>query len=88
MTDQEAIDIIADKVHRWVTGVVWPHIGGVVGVSIAKLEAEGFTREEARFWVEALTVLQLHRMGYPMSPVWHPFEVPEEEIRFYEPPGR
>jgi len=52
----------------------------VVLSSMQRLEDEGFTPEEARFWLEALTILQLYRMGYPMGAVWHPFEVPAEEL--------
>ncbi|GAI90229.1 unnamed protein product [marine sediment metagenome] len=77
MPGQTTIDIIADFAHRWVTEVIWPYIGGVVDTSIAKLEGEGFTHQEARFWIEALTILQLYRMNYYMGGVWHRYEVTE-----------
>lgn len=83
MTPQETIDIIADFAHRWVTEVIWPYIGVAVASSTMKLEGEGFTRTEARFWLGALTILQLHRMGYSMGAVWHGYEVVEVERPYH-----
>ena len=80
MAEPTDLDIINDFAHRWITEVVWPYIGGVVSETIPMLEAEGFTNKEAWFWLEALTILQLYRMGYPMGAVWHPYEVPEAEL--------
>ena len=76
MAEKSEVEHFLDWCHRWIVEGVYPIIGGVVNTGIAKLEAEGFTREEARYWLEALTVLQLIRIGYPIPPhqyrVWVP----------------
>ena len=80
MTNRELIEIFADAGHRMIIEDIWPYIGGIVSDSLGLLEAEGFTPEEARFWLEALTILQIYRMGYDLGPVWHGQEVPEAEL--------
>jgi len=64
MSHLRDINLIADFAHRWITEVVWPYIGGQVSVSIRRLQQEGFSYSEASFWLEALTILQIYRMGY------------------------
>lgn len=83
MPDKSDYDIYADFSHRYITEGVWPYIGGVVQTSISKLEAEGFTREEATFWIECLTTLQLYRMDYPMGPVIYRYLIEKPPIVYY-----
>jgi len=67
----------ADFAHKFITVGCWGFMGDVVDRSIAKLEAEGFTNKEARYWLEALTILQLIRIGMPVPPGRHRFWVPD-----------
>lgn len=62
--------MLSEHDHRWVTENIWPYIGAPVQRSITKLEGEGFTRAEATEFMEALTILQLYRMGYYAPPEW------------------
>jgi len=83
----EDILIFVEHSHRWVTEGIWPVMGANVNIAIAKLEDEGFARDEARLFLEGLTILQLKRMDYKMGPVIYRYRVPapreltESEIR-------
>jgi hypothetical protein len=70
----------ADFAHRWIVESVWPFIGGVVQTGLAKLEAEGFTHTEALIHLEALTHVQLHRLGFRMPPVSRDVYIPEPKV--------
>ena len=80
MPEKTDIELFLDWSHRWVTEGVYPIIGVVVNKGIARLEAEGFTNEEARFWLEALTILQLIRIGYPVPPFRQRYWVPDPPV--------
>ena len=67
MAEPTDTEFYAEKSHKWMVDGVWPYIGAVVDRSITKLEAEGFTRDEARFWMVCLSILQLYRMDFYMG---------------------
>lgn len=80
MPEKTDVEWFLDWSHRWVVEGVYPIIGAVVQEGIARLEAEGFTRAEAWFWLEALTILQLIRIGMPVPPFQQRYWVPEPPV--------
>lgn len=68
MAIPEGVGSLSEHFHRYVTEVVWPFPGMEVEASIRRLQDEGFNRSDAKFWLEALTILQLHRLGYEPGP--------------------
>lgn len=80
MAEKSDIEHFLDWSHKWIVEGVYPIIGGVVQAGIAKLEAEGFTNKEARYWLEALTILQLIRIGYPIPPFQQSYWVPDPKV--------
>jgi hypothetical protein len=80
MAEKTDIELFLDWSQRWVVEGIYPIIGSVVNNGLAKLEAEGFTREEARYWLEALTILQVVRIGMPVPPFQQRYWVPEAKV--------
>lgn len=80
MAEKTDVEHFLDWSHRWVVEGIYPIIGGVVNTGIAKLEAEGFTKEKARYWLEALTILQLIRIGMPVPPFQQRYWVPDPPV--------
>lgn len=80
MPERNDVDIYADFTHDWTDRSIWPFMGVVVQTGIAKLEDEGFTREEATLYLKALTILQLHRMDFPLPPIDVREWVPEPKV--------
>lgn len=70
----------ADFTHRFIDESIWPYMGGVVQTSLAKLEDEGFTRDEAILYLKSLTILQLYRMNFPLPPVSREVWLPEPKV--------
>lgn len=77
MAEKTDLEHFLDWSHRWVVEGIYPVIGAVVQSGIARLEAEGFTREEAQFWLEALTILQIIRIDMPVPGYWYRYWVPD-----------
>ena len=80
MVEKTEVERFLEWCHRWIVEGVYPVIGSIVNTGIAKLEGEGFTNKEARYWVEALTVLQLIRVGYPIPPFQERYWVPDPPV--------
>jgi len=80
MAEKSDFDIYADFTHDWTDRSIWPFMGGVVQTGIARLENEGFTREEATLYLKSLTILQLHRAGFPLPPINVKEWVPEPKV--------
>ena len=80
MAEKTDIERFLDWSHRWVVEGIYPIIGGVVNNGVTRLEAEGFTKEEARFWLEALTILQIIRIDMPVPPHQYRVLVPDPPV--------
>jgi len=80
MAEKNDVDLYADFTYKFVIESIWPFMGAVVQTSIAKLENEGFTREKATLYLKSLTILQLHRMGFPLPPINVQEWVPEPKV--------
>ena len=80
MAEKSDVELFVDWSRRWVTEGVYPIIGKVVKEGRKKLEGEGFTDEEALYWLEALTILQLIRIGYPIPPHQQRYWVPDPRV--------
>lgn len=80
MAEKTPIEFFLEWSHRWVVEGIYPIIGTVVQSGIARLEGEGFTNEEARFWLEALTILQIVRIGMPVPPHQERYWVPDPKV--------
>ena len=66
--------------YRFIVEGLFPFMGSVVKTSLAKLEDEGFTKEEALFYLEELTIVQLYRMNFPLPPVSISVYVPDPKV--------
>lgn len=80
MAEKTDYDYFADFYHKWIPESLWGYVGAVVSTSITRLESEGFTREEAYLWLEALSILQLYRMAFPLPPVPVSVFIPDPHV--------
>jgi len=79
MTPFERLAAFNNALREQMKLVIWPYMGVNVERGIQTLIDQGFTREEAEYFLIGLTALQMARMGWQWSNVYYD-SWEEEEI--------
>jgi len=64
MTPLEKLDAYLGVRHHQMVTTIWVDMGHHLNLGLTKMEEEGFTKNEAYYWLESLTALRLVRLGW------------------------